>query len=300
MAKSKKSGSKESKPQKPAPEKTPAVEDTKTATEEAVETKQETAAAEEQAKPAEPADEKVSDADETAVKEESEAATEPKSDDVDASASDSAVEEKAAATDETDEGKEQPISEAIQRMTQSPADLPGGSDRPTAPENTEVTDTNVPLAMYAKDIMQKKIVWGSPDDSVQQALTKMQQADVGYMMIGADGVLEGIVSKSDLTGAISPYLRPMFAKWRRPLDDATLQINIKWIMSRPVRTIKPETSLTVIMENMCQFGWRALPVVDQQSKVQGLVTVFDIFKVLLKSDPNISTVGKTPQGPPLA
>ena len=52
-------------------------------------------------------------------------------------------------------------------------------------------------------------------------------------MIGADGVLEGLVSKSDLAGAASPYLRPEFAKWRWPLDDATLQIKVKWIMSRP-------------------------------------------------------------------
>jgi len=155
-------------------------------------------------------------------------------------------------------------------------------------------------AMCAKEIMQKEVVWGGPDDSVQQILSKMQQHDVGYMVVGRDGVMEGIVSKSDLTGAISPYLRPVFAKWHRPLDDATLQIKIKWIMSRPVRTVKPETSLEVIMENMRQFGGHCLAVVDGEGKVQGMVTVFDIFQALLNSNPNISSVGKTPQAPPLA
>lgn len=58
-------------------------------------------------------------------------------------------------------------------------------------------------------------------------------------LIGADGVLEGLVSKSDLAGALSSYLRSEFAKLRWPLDDATLQIKVKWIMSRPIRTIKP-------------------------------------------------------------
>jgi CBS-domain-containing membrane protein len=99
-------------------------------------------------------------------------------------------------------------------------------------------------------------------------------------MVGQDGVLEGIVSKSDLTGAISPYMRPAFAKWRKPLDDATLQIRIKWIMSKPVRTIRPETSLAAIMENMLQLGVLCLPVVDQQGKVQGLVAEANIFKAL--------------------
>jgi CBS domain-containing protein len=54
------------------------------------------------------------------------------------------------------------------------------------------------------------------------------------------------------------------------------------------------------MENMCRFGGRALPVVDEQGKVQGLVTVFDIFQTLLSTSEDISIVGKVAQGPPLA
>jgi CBS-domain-containing membrane protein len=112
-------------------------------------------------------------------------------------------------------------------------------------------------------------------------------------------MLEGIVSRSDITGALSPYLRSLFAKWRRPLDDATLKIKIKWIMSRPVRTIKPQTPLVTIMENVCRFGGRALPVVDEQGKVQGLVTIFDVFQMLLKTCADVSTMGRAPQSPPL-
>jgi CBS-domain-containing membrane protein len=146
--------------------------------------------------------------------------------------------------------------------------------------------------------MQKGVIWGSANESVQQALTKMQQADVGYMMVGTEGQLDGIVSKSDITGAVSVYLRPVFAKWRRPIDDATLQIKIKWIMTRPVRTIKPDTSFAEIIENMCQFGMRCLPVIDSQGKVVGSVTVFNIFK-LLSSSSDVSSAGKTPQVPQL-
>jgi CBS domain-containing protein len=144
--------------------------------------------------------------------------------------------------------------------------------------------------LCAKDVMLKELVWGSPEDSVQQAIIKIQRYDSGYLMVGIDGVLEGIVSNSNIKGALSPYLRPVFAKWRRPLDDATLQIRIKWIMSRPVHTVKPETPLVKVMENMCRHGMLCLPVVDQQGKVQGLVTETDIFKVLLelKSSPSIS------------
>jgi CBS-domain-containing membrane protein len=138
------------------------------------------------------------------------------------------------------------------------------------------------LTVFAKDIMQKDVVWGSPDDSVQQAHSKIQQNNAGYIMVGREQVLEGIVSKSDITGALSPYLKNIFAKWRRPMDDATLQIKIKWIMSKPTCTINLETSLAKIMENMYQTDKKCLPVVDDQGKVRGVVTVFDIFRALLK------------------
>lgn len=147
----------------------------------------------------------------------------------------------------------------------------------------------------ANDIMQNKVTWAGPDDSLQQALAKMKQTDAGYIMIGQNGVLEGIVSQSDITRAMSPYLQPIFAKWRRPLDDATLKIRIKWIMSRPVRTIKPETSLAAIMEYMNQFRGRCLPVTDEAGNVQGLVTAFDIFWTLLKNNSNSCAEGQTAQ-----
>ncbi len=203
---------------------------------------------------------------------------------------DGATEQKAETRDDAEIGKGPPaggVSGTIQKMTQSAAVLPGES-------------ADISLAMCAKDIMQKEVVWGAGDDSIEQALAKMQQANSGYMMVGGDGALEGVVSKSDLTGAISPYLRPVFAKWRRPLDDATLQIKIKWIMSRPVRTVKPETTLSAVIGSMCQFGGYVLPVVDNDGKVQGLVTIFDILQALLSDKEDFPTVGETAQSPPLA
>jgi CBS domain-containing protein len=192
-----------------------------------------------------------------------------------------------------DESKDQPIFETIQRapalrepMAQSPAVLPGEHSRKTS-------------ELCTKNIMHKELVWGSPDDSVQQTFAKMQQHDAGYVMVGRNGVLEGIVSRSDLTGTISPYLRPVFAKWRRPLDDATLQIRIKWIMSKPVHVISPQMPLGAIMRNMCRFRVRALPVADQQGKVLGLVTEANIFKAILKSKSTanipVSDEGHQPQ-----
>jgi CBS-domain-containing membrane protein len=167
-------------------------------------------------------------------------------------------------------------------MTQSSVVSSGESTPSIIEEKPAISNKDTLLAVCAKDIMQKDVVWANPDDSVQQALAKIQQHGAGYIMIGQGQVPEGIISKSDLTGALSPYLRSVFVKWRRPMDDATLRIRIKWIMSKCIHTIGPDTPLTEIMEHMCQSGIRCLPVVDEQGTVQGLVTVFDIFRALLK------------------
>jgi len=175
-----------------------------------------------------------------------------------------------------------PVSSAIKKLARS-----------------QVNGTSEILWISAKDVMQTRVVWASPDESVQQALIKFQQNDVGYLAVGGEEALEGIVSKADLAGAMSPYLRPMFARWRRPTDDATLKIKLKWIMSRPVRTAGLDTPLATILENMCRFGGRVLPVVDEQGKVHGLVTAFDIFQMLLNLGADCPTAGKAAQGPPL-
>lgn len=167
-------------------------------------------------------------------------------------------------------------------MVNSPADLPG-EFVPAA------------CAIRAKDVMQKKVVWASGEDSVQQALTKMEQGRSDYLIIGTAELIEGIVSRSDLTGAMSPYLRRMFAKWRRPSDDATLQIKIKLIMSRPARTVNPETPLPVITERICRGGRYCLPVVDKDGNVQGTITTFDILNVLRRAILTLPSMDRTPK-----
>jgi CBS domain-containing protein len=253
--------------QEPAePEKGPAAEQPQPQAEEPAEP-QEGAAAEQ----AQPEAEETVAADEGEAKQVPEAAERQESGD---------IEGQAVTISETDIAQERPISDAIKKMAKSAAVLPGEFVPSAMAETPGSKDTL--LTVCAKDIMQKEVVWAKPDDTVQQALSMMQQHNTGYIMVGRDQVPEGIVSNSDLNGALSPYLRNIFAKWRRPLDDATLKIKIKWIMSRPTCTISPQTSLVKMMEDMCRTEKKCLPVVDDKGKVRGLVTVFDIFRALIK------------------
>jgi len=201
------------------------------------------------------------------------------------------------------EHSDSPDADAAEEKAQAPSATenqtnPDQTPRKTPPFSTGDAASADILSARTEEIMDRDVVWGSPEDSVQQALTKMQDHNVGYLMVGEDGVLDGIVSNSNIAGAVSPYLRPAFVKWRRPLDDATLNIRVKWIMTRPVHTVRGDAPLAVVIEDMCQFGTRCLVVVNEQGKVQGVVTAFGILSVL-SGNPDVSHMGRPAQAPPM-
>jgi CBS domain-containing protein len=179
-----------------------------------------------------------------------------------------------------------------------PASWPVSADSPAAPRSPEPALAAL-LRVPAGEIMEKDVVWADPEDTVQAVLAKMQQHNVGYVLVGHNGTLEGLVSSSNILGAVSLYLRPMFAQWRRAEDDATLGVKVKWIMSRPVRTVRSDATLATLIESMRRCGGRCLPVVDAGGTVQGLVTVFDILLRIQQTDQSLAWQGKPPQTPAL-
>ncbi len=184
---------------------------------------------------------------------------------------------------------QQPVSDAIRMMTQTGM----------LPQQGGPAEALVLSGVQANQLMRTDIAWASPEETVEQLVAKMQQFDTGYLLVGQEGRLEGIVSKSDIRGAMSPYLQSMFVKWRGPMDVASLQIKAKWVMSRPVRTVTPQASVSNIMKTMLNHGGRCMPVVDKNGAVLGMITAFDVFRTLLNGPEN-NTAGRTQQNPPLA
>ena len=141
-----------------------------------------------------------------------------------------------AAPEKGEEITESEIFEAIQKITKSQGDLPGQS---ITEENSTPDITSGLLEKCASEIMQNNVTWASPDDSLQNAFAKMQQTDAGYIMIGLNEALEGIVSKSDLTKAMSPYLLPIFSKrwigvrWAG-MSSLPMDISTSWTQRRRI------------------------------------------------------------------
>ncbi len=137
------------------------------------------------------------------------------------------------------------------------------------------------LKLSVSDIMTKDVVWANKDDSVESLISLMQSQDSDYVLIGSDQALEGVVTGTDIKGAISPYLQSMFANWRRPQDLATLQIKAKWIMSSVVNTVALDAKFSVAARLAYEKDLNVLPVLDKSGKVCGVVTRDEIMRTFM-------------------
>ncbi|HLC42668.1 MAG TPA: CBS domain-containing protein [Methylomirabilota bacterium] len=60
-----------------------------------------------------------------------------------------------------------------------------------------------------------------------------------------------------------------------------LDIPVGELMSKPVVTVTPETSIEALTELMVAHPYNAFPVVNESGVLQGLVTRLDLFKLYL-------------------
>ena len=60
-----------------------------------------------------------------------------------------------------------------------------------------------------------------------------------------------------------------------------LDIPVGELMSKPVVTVKPETSIEALTEVMAAHDYNAFPVVNDVGVLQGLVSRLDLFKLYL-------------------
>jgi CBS domain-containing protein len=185
------------------------------------------------------------------------------------------------ATPEHESGRPGPVRQAIEDLTAS------------AVQNTSVVSAAY-SSLTAEQLMKTGIIWADPEDTVEQVMKQMQQQGCGYVLVGRDHLIDGLISRSSITAAVSPYLRTVFAQLKRPLDDASLQIRIKWFMSRPVHSIGPKAGVDQVIHTMFKYGIRGLPVVDAQGSVLGFITVYDVLQALVSKGDSVLT-GQPPQ-----
>ncbi|NOX75919.1 MAG: CBS domain-containing protein [Gammaproteobacteria bacterium] len=115
-----------------------------------------------------------------------------------------------------------------------------------------------------------KDVWQvTPDDTVYNAIKRMENKHVGALAVVDGGKLVGIVSERD-------YARKVILKNRTSKD--TL---VKEIMTNDVISVLPERTIgeCLVMMNECRI--RHLPIM-QGDHLEGMISIGDVVKEIIR------------------
>lgn len=126
--------------------------------------------------------------------------------------------------------------------------------------------------MYVQNILRAKgtdVAWVRPGDSVTEACNRMQERDIGALLVSADGVRPlGILSERDIARAVATY------------GERMPDMEVRELMTAHVFTCSPDDTIESVMETMTRQRIRHVPVMTAGG-LAGVVSIGDVVKFRL-------------------
>ncbi|MCE4621125.1 MAG: CBS domain-containing protein [Desulfurococcales archaeon] len=121
-------------------------------------------------------------------------------------------------------------------------------------------------------LMQKiDIVSLPPDATVEDAIKAMAEANIGSILVVEEGKLVGIFTERDLLVKVSA----------KGLDPS--KVKLREVMTANPIAAKPDWTAAEALEVMAYYGFRHLPVVDDDGRVVGIVSIKDVCRALTQT-----------------
>ncbi|NYZ77680.1 CBS domain-containing protein [Candidatus Micrarchaeota archaeon] len=120
------------------------------------------------------------------------------------------------------------------------------------------------------DIMTKKVIIIPYGKNMQEVAKLMKKSEIGSVIVVEDTASKkarGIITERDI-------MQKVLAKGKDPYKTV-----VEEIMSKPLRVIKPDTSIEEAANAMRDNRIKRLPVVDEENELIGIISEGDIMKI---------------------
>lgn len=119
--------------------------------------------------------------------------------------------------------------------------------------------------LLVRDVMTRGVKTIRPDDTVLEAVSKMNKFHIGSVVVTNNGRPIGIITERDiLVKVVEPCMDPASVRARD-------------VMSKPVITIEPNAAVEEAARIMARARIKKLPVVEG-NKLLGIITTTDIVR----------------------
>jgi len=131
--------------------------------------------------------------------------------------------------------------------------------------------------MLVRQIMSTNVVTVEMDDTLKTVQTIFENLKFHHLLVLDGGKLVGVISDRDLLKAISPNIGTNIESYR---DAATLNKKVHQIMTRKPVTLNQQASVASAIEVFNCNRISCLPVVNDDSRLVGILSWRDILKNL--------------------
>jgi acetoin utilization protein AcuB len=141
--------------------------------------------------------------------------------------------------------------------------------------------------MPVQDYMTKDLITVDEGASILKASKLMKQNNISHLLVMRQGRLVGIISDRELKEATPSKATTLDIHEMYYLLD---QVTVQSLMAKKLYTITPEATVEKAAAIMLQHNISALPVVDENGALQGIIAKGDIFRAFV----SISGINQAP------
>jgi len=130
--------------------------------------------------------------------------------------------------------------------------------------------------MLVSELMVRDVFTASPDETLREAVLKMNDHHVRHLPVVEDGVLKGILTERDIRLHAIPVkgeAGPEFLRLDDPISD---------VMTDAPIAVSPELPLNSLLDLFLEEKVGAVPVVSEDRELMGIVSTLDLL-VFLRS-----------------